>query len=272
MPSRPYVFDATQHDEEFARLRALEGVFDQASRRWLLKTSLGPGWRCLEVGAGAGSIAAWLSDVVGENGRVLAIDVNARFLSQLAAPNIAVCEADIRTAAIERESVDLVHARFVLIHVPEWGDALAAMITSLKPDGWIVIEEPDFSASRSLAGPPKLRRAFDNVHKAIEAMFTERGMDHAFGARLPALFEREGFCSGAFENDAPIVCGGSPQALMMAMSTKALSDKYVATGLASPEDIELYGRFAADPNCWATYHATVRGLARKPLGYARASG
>src|SRR5262249_39739429 len=148
---------------------------------------------------------------------------------------------DIRTAAIDPESFDLVHARFVLIHVPDWTDALAAMTRGLKPGGWLVLEEPDFSRSRALAGPPELRGGFENVHRAIEVMFRERGMDFAFGARLPALLREHGFEEISIDDDAPIVPGGSPQARMMAMSTCQLRDKYVATGLATDGDVERYG-------------------------------
>jgi SAM-dependent methyltransferase len=263
MSDRPYVFTETRPDAELERLRALEGVFDTATRHCLLAAGLEPGWRCLEVGPGAGSIARWLSDTVTEAGHVLAVDLNSRFLSGNSKANLEVREADIRTASLQAESMDIAHARFVLIHVPLWREAMAAMIASLKPGGWIVLEEPDFSSSRALAGPPDLRRAFENVHRAIEAMFRQRGMDYAFGARLPTLLQEHDFDSISIENDAAIVAGGSPHARMMAMSTLQLAEKYIATGLASREDIELYGRFAADPACWATYHATIRGVARK---------
>jgi SAM-dependent methyltransferase len=150
-----------------------------------------------------------------ESGHVLAVDLNTRFLSGLAGANLEVREADIREPEIEPDSFDLAHARFVLIHVPDWKGALAAMIRCLKPGGWLVLEEPDFSSSRSLAGPAELRRAFDNVHRAIEAMFRQRGLDHAFGARLPALLLDGGLEAIAIENDASIVPGGSPLARMM---------------------------------------------------------
>src|SRR5215216_334562 len=154
MSKASYIFDETQHDHELDRLRTLEAIFDAPTQRCLLSTCLGPGWRCVEVGAGAGSIAKWMSDTVGPHGNVLAVDVNTRFLSQLSAPNLEVREADIRAAAIEPGSVDLAHVRFVLIHVREWAEALAAIVASLKPGGWLVLEEPDFSGARAVAGPP----------------------------------------------------------------------------------------------------------------------
>jgi SAM-dependent methyltransferase len=264
MSERAYVFDDTRPEPERERLRALEQVFDPATRRWLLATGLGAGWRCLEVGAGAGSIAVWLSETVGRDGQVLAVDVNARFLPQTPPANLEVREADICTTPLAAGTMQLVHARFVLLHIPGWQQALAAMAAALGPGGWLALEEPDFSAARSLAGPAELRHAFDNVHRAITAMYQQRGLDHAFGARLPGLLQQLGLATIAIENDAAIVPGGSPHARMMAMSAAQLADKYVATGLASAEDIALYGRFAGDPTCWATYHGTIRGAGRKP--------
>jgi SAM-dependent methyltransferase len=205
-----------------------------------------------------------MGETVGATGSVLAVDANPRFLSGLTQPNVRVIEADIRTADLARGSFGLAHARFVLIHVAESTEALTAMLRALKPGGWLVLEEPDFSCSRALAGPPELRRAFENVHRAIEAMFRGRRMDHAFGARLPATLQEHDLEAISIENEAPIVPGGSPQAVSMASATRQLRDTYVATGLATEEDIEGYGRFAADPRCWATYHATIRAAGRKP--------
>jgi hypothetical protein len=54
-----------------------------------------------------------------------------------------------------------------------------------------------------------------------------------------------------------------PLAEMMRRSTLALRDKYVATGLVSSSDIDGYAEFAASPQCWGNYYATVRVLARK---------
>jgi len=264
MSEQAYVFEGTDRDAELERLRALEGVFDAATRRRLLEAGLSPGWNCLEVGAGAGSVAGWMAETVGTTGRVLAVDTNVRFVSGIASANLEVLEADVRTAAVPPGSFDIAHARFVLIHLPDWAEALDAMVRSLKPGGWLVLEEPDFSCSRALAGPPRLCRAFTNVHRAVEAMFRQRGMDYAFGARLPGLLQERAFEAISIENDAAIVRGGSPHARMMGLSTNQLREKYVATGLATDEDIEGYGAFSADPTCWATYHATISAAGRKP--------
>jgi SAM-dependent methyltransferase len=205
-----------------------------------------------------------MSEAVGPSGRVAAVDINARFLSRGNGTNIDVHEADVRSVALEPASFDLAHARFVFIHVANWQAAIAASLRLLKPGGRLVVEEPDFSSSRALAGPSDLRRAFERVHRAIEAMFAARTMDFAFGTRLPAILQDHGLEEMAVENDAPIVPGGSPFAKMMGMSTNQLRGKYLETGLATDEDIGRYGTFTADPSCWATYHGTIRAIGTKP--------
>jgi ribosomal protein S18 acetylase RimI-like enzyme len=264
-----YVFGDTRHDAELARLRALELAFDPLTRRWLLATGLGAGWRCLEVGAGAGSIAGFLAERAGAAGRVVAVDVSARFLAGRAGPNLEIVEADVRTAPLEREAFDLVHARFLLIHLADWASALAAMTRCLRPGGWLVLEEPDFSAARFVDGGPGPGQAFERVHRAIAAMFEQRGMDPAFGRRLRRLLEERGLEQISAEDDAPVDRGGGPIARMMGMSAGQLADKYVATGLASGADIDLYGRLAQDPTSAAVYHGTARAAGRKPIATIR---
>ena len=48
-----YLFDQAWR-QEHDRLRALEALFDDASTYHLDRLGVSPGWRCLEVGAGAG--------------------------------------------------------------------------------------------------------------------------------------------------------------------------------------------------------------------------
>jgi SAM-dependent methyltransferase len=264
MPDEPYIFDQTASAAELARLRALESVFDLGTRRRLLATGLDPGWRCLEVGAGAGSVARWMAAKVGKSGRVLALDANPRFLKELDAPNVEVLHADVCTANLPPASMDLVHARFVLIHVPNWQQALKTMIASLKPGGWLLLEEPDFTVARDYAGDDRQREAFARMQNAIRAVFQARKLDPAFGAGLPALFEARHFNDIEIEHEAPIVSGGSPLARMMRLSVAGLHDRCLATGLLERSDFDRYEAFCLDPHAWAVHHASVRALGRKP--------
>ena len=62
------------------RFDGLEQAFDAVSIGHLQRLGIGSGARCLEIGAGSGSIARWLADQVGPAGRVVATDLDVRWL------------------------------------------------------------------------------------------------------------------------------------------------------------------------------------------------
>jgi ubiquinone/menaquinone biosynthesis C-methylase UbiE len=260
--SAAYLFANESESREHTRLRALEAVFDARSQALLLATGALAGRHCLEVGAGAGSIAAWLGDAVGPSGRVVAVDSNTRFLAPLRS-RIEVVEGDVRALALPPAAFDLIHARYVLIHNADPATLLAALLPSLKPGGWLVLEEPDFGAAEAMVGPAALRSAVNNVNRAIHATFESRSMDPRFGARLARCLDPRELSLTTLECDPHLARGGSGVADMMRLSTLALSDKYLATRCVSAGDIDAYAEFAADPECWAIYYATFRAVARK---------
>ena len=266
MAESAYVFQRVDDQRELERLRMIERVFDPASRRRLLATGLQAGWRCLEVGPGAGSIMTWMGDLVGPMGHVVGVDLDPKFLSEVERPNVSVVRADIRTAQLSQQSFDVVHARYVLIHLSDYEAALTKMLDCLKPGGWLVLEEPDFSASRGIAGDEHELASVHKVNQAIAKMYATLRMDYALGLKLPALIQRRGLQDLTVENDAPLCAGGSGMATVMKMSAEQLQEKYLATGVVGQLDLERYCRFADAPNSWAIYYATIAVSGRKVGG------
>jgi len=265
MSTSQYVFTDSQRSREFERLQAIEQVFDPASQKRIQRTGITENWRCLEVGAGAGSITHWLATVVGENGKVLAVDLDTRFVAHMNQPNIEVLEADVRHLPLKNDSFDLIHARYVLIHIADFRVALTKMLDLLKPGGWIVLEEPDFSAARAIVGEAAACQSINRVNQAILKMFENRGMDYALGVKLPAILQEFGLQQLFVENDASLANGGSGVATVMKISTLQLAEKYIATGIVTQEDIEKYCRFADNRNAWAIYYTTVGVVAQKKV-------
>src|SRR5205085_6144894 len=102
------------------RFEALAAVYDPMTAGHFDLLGVGPGWRCLEVGAGGGSVVRHLAERVGPTGRVLATDIEPRFLEPLAGlDNVDVARHDIVVDPLPEAQFDLIHARLVLIHVPE---------------------------------------------------------------------------------------------------------------------------------------------------------
>src|SRR5215469_14703965 len=117
------------------RFAALSELFDEVTIHHLEKCGVRYGWSCLEVGGGSGSIARWLADHVGPTGRVLATDIDTRFLETPGSRNLEVRRHDIAVDPLPQGTFDLVHSRLVLLHVPQREQALASMISGLKTGG-----------------------------------------------------------------------------------------------------------------------------------------
>jgi 2-polyprenyl-3-methyl-5-hydroxy-6-metoxy-1,4-benzoquinol methylase len=247
---------------EAQRLRSLEGAYDEGTKRLIQRVGNLAAKRCLEVGAGAGSVASWLSTAVGVAGHVTAVDLDTRFLQRLL-ETVQVLQGDIRDVDLGNARFDLVHARFVLIHNAEAAAILDQLLENLAPGGYLALEEPDFSTAQVFAGDPRQGRAFENVNRAIERLFASRGQQHAFGRMLPQLLCDRGLRVTHVESESPVARGASAIANIMEMSTRQLAAAYLATGCVSQNDLDAYSRLAKDESCWVLYHSVVRTLARQ---------
>src|SRR5690348_7676729 len=102
---------------EKQRLKLMSELLDPLHRSQIERLGLHPGWPCLEVGCGNGSISEWLASRVTTDGHVVASDIDLSYISGLAAPNLEVRRVNIIEDAVEHDAYDLVTARAVLHHV-----------------------------------------------------------------------------------------------------------------------------------------------------------
>ena len=116
-----------------------------------------------------------------------------------------------------------------------------------------------------VTGPKGLGRSVQRVNEAIQHMFSNTGLDPAFGVKLPGLLQDMGLVNLTVDNDTPLVQGGSPMATIMKLSAHQLAERYLATGRVTKTDLTRYVRFTEDPDSWAVYHATVAVMAQKNL-------
>ena len=136
-------------DQANQRLALLEGQLDPISQRRLSALGLGDGWRCLEVAGGGGSLTRWLCDQAGPTGHVMATDIEPRFLEKIGNSRLEVRRHDIIEEDLPEGQFDLVHARWLLHHLPDPEGAIARMVAALRPGGWILLEEVDFFPIRT---------------------------------------------------------------------------------------------------------------------------
>ena len=134
-----YLLD-NQQAEAGERFDALAELFNPSTFQRMDAIGLTPGWRVWEVGAGGASVPSWIA--ARTKGYVLATDLDTSWLEGASAPYV-VKRHDIGTDPAPDGLFDLVHARLVLVHVPERRSALLTMISAVRPGGWLFLEEAD---------------------------------------------------------------------------------------------------------------------------------
>ncbi len=169
-------------DEAPERLQALAAMHDAHTQRHVLARGIGAGWHCLEIGAGNGSIAAWMADQVGETGRVVATDLDPRHLAQRNDRRIEVWRHDLTIDPLPEAAFDLIHVRLVLVHLRDWEAMLAKLVQALKPGGWLVDEEYD---SDSMPPDPAIFSGESRpaTCDAVARLMADHGFDRRFGRR-----------------------------------------------------------------------------------------
>lgn len=254
-----YLFHRNAEDRELGRLRLIEAAVDADTIGLLEDTGVSGGWRCLELGAGAGSIAEWLGTRVGPEGLVVAVDRKASYLRRFSSSPYRVVEGDFRTLTLDG-TVDLLHARYVLIHNRQDEELLTKIRNVVKPGGYAVLEEPDFTSALRLN--PCGDEADRRVNEAICRMFTDAGLDPAYGLALPRKAEDAGFEILRARAAMHLCPGDAPIARVMAESALVLRQEYTGTGVATDEDLDRYVAHAGDARRWSVYYSTVSIIAR----------
>ena len=244
-----YIFDNAWQQQR-QRLAALEAWLDPGTTRHLDTLGVAEGWRCLEVGAGGGSIADWLSRRVGPSGRVVATDLDTRFVEALDQPNLEVRRHDIVTDELEEGAFDLVHTRFLLIHLPERDRVLRKLAAALKPGGWLLVEEPDFISG--VADPNSGAEAaalFDKLFAAHLRVQEARGIDTCYGRRLLSSLDAAGLSDVEAEGRVSILRfgAGSTGQVLGRLTFMQLRQPMIEAGLATQPEFDALMALLDDP-------------------------
>ncbi|MEO6601979.1 MAG: methyltransferase domain-containing protein, partial [Polyangiaceae bacterium] len=175
-----------------------ERALDPDTIALLERVGVRPGMRCLEVGPGLGSIARWMAERVGPTGRVLGLDINARFAQQIVGDrsNITFRVGDIATEAGEADEFDIVHARLVIGHVRDKDAALRNILRCTRSAGQVLIEDVDFlwtDVGTQPVYPERHQAVYSEVWASAVRYMEQNGFEVHFGRRLAGLLRTTGF-------------------------------------------------------------------------------
>ena len=229
MVTSTYILDQSWRRER-DRLERLSAMHDPITIRHLEGLGVGEGWRCAEVGAGAGSIARWLAARVGPTGEVVATDVDTRFLDGPNDPALRVQQHDIVAEPLEERSYDLVHTRFLLMHLRERERALRHILDALRPGGWLLLEEGDFPSYQRSYPPSEVLRS---TGAAVVRLLVASGADPEYGPKLYPALAAAGLINLGIEAQQIIVPCGTELIPAFTLLLAQLKDKLVAGGLVT---------------------------------------
>ena len=245
MSESPYLLD-NRKEEAGDRFTALASLYDPVTIRHFDTLGVGEGWHCLEVGAGGGSVVRHLSERVGPTGRVLATDIEPHFLEPLAElDNVEVARHDVSADPLPDNEFDLIHARLVLVHVPERVEAIRRLVQALKPGGWLLIEDADAMLSQPCLDPTTEDEHLANkMRESLIQLMGGVGVDPVFARGLPRLLRDAGLVDIGGDANLPL---SDAVRLLERANVLQVQDLLLAQNLVTKEELEHYLTRLEDP-------------------------
>lgn len=261
-----YVMNPAWRDER-VRLQGIETMYDPITREQLAAVGIAPGWRCLEVGGGAGGVASWMASAVGADGHVVATDLDPRFLEGL--DGVEVRKHDIAGDDLEPATFDVIHSRMVLEHIPDREQALARMIPALKPGGWLVIEDIDFGGAMVAAlarytPDPDLRAIYERILIGFEKFMSAAGADLELGTRLVRMLEGAALVNVYAESRSRLLRHGESD--FARLSVDQLREPLIDAGLVTAAELDTFLGALAEPSASTMSLFLVSARGQRPAG------
>lgn len=261
-----YVFDNdSTHSQE--QHRCLTAAYDPITLERLAATGVTAGWRCLDIGAGGGSVARWLAERVAPDGAVTATDIKPHHLLHLAKqPGLVVLAHDVAADPLPEAAFDLIVARLVLQHLPERDAVLGKLVRALRPGGTLQIDELDATYEPPLLTPDdaaaELYRTF---LCAKTAALRAGGGDPHWGRRVPAAMRAAGLVDIDTRPHVGLRRAGSPELRLQLHHTHHLRERLIAAGMTERQ-LDDVRTLLLDPSFCAVSSTLYSVQGRRPEG------
>lgn len=260
---REYILDSAS-DLGREQLDALTLLLDAPTTGALETAGVAPGWRCLDLGAGGGSIAGWLAERTGPTGRVFAVDIDTDHLAEQ--PGVEVIHHDINDGVPPGGPFDLIHARLVLLHLSRRQKILKTLVDALAPGGWLVLGEYGGRLPYPLSAPNRAdMNLFDRVqdvgHHVVGA---GAGQSLRWAHEVAGEMEAAGLDSIHAVEHSQTTIGGSVGCRYHRSLILQIEKPLLAAGITETE-LQRYCELLLDPrfHCW--FYQFICTSGRKPV-------
>ena len=230
-------------DAETRRLIVQHQLYGPFTRQFLTAAGITAAMKVLDVGSGAGDVALLLADLVGPQGQVIGVDVNAEIL-QLARSRVQAVgwttvtfhPGDIMELDLDRD-FDAVAGRWVLQYTPDPVALLRRARNWLRPGGIVAFQEIDLSS------PP---RGYPTgpLHEQVVRWTTPPpgapGPDPQMGLKLFKTFLQAGLPAPQLRRDLPVGGGpGWPGFAYVADTVRSLLPFLERVGAVGPDEVDM---------------------------------
>lgn len=274
--ARPHatdIYSLGRDQQESARLRQQSRELRAYSARLLDRTGLAAGHRAIDLGCGPSGIIDLLAERVAPGGEVTGLDADPahvamarQFAAEHGLGTVKIIEADVRHTGLLPGSFDLVHARTLLVNIPDPAEALAEMTRLARPGGWVAGLEAD--AEHSVCYPP--HPAWDRLCEIFLTAFRRNGADPHTGRRLPELYRQAGLTDIGAECIAPLHPAGHSRRTIRLDLIRGLRPVIVQHGIAGEAELDEVDQalreHLADPATLVMPFLYFMAWGRKPGG------
>lgn len=267
MSPQRYAFDNALPVQR-ERLRTLEAVFDDQTIKQLEARGVRPGWHCLEIGAGGGSIASWLCGRVSPGGTVVATDLDTTHLADLTHQNLDVRIHDVTQDELPEAEFDLVHLRLVMAWLPKPRAALERAVEALKPGGWLLAEELDFiSVVPDPLMDPSAGALLARIVAAHNAVLSSsHTFDLFYGRRLEGDLTDAGLVDVSSAGYVSMWRGGQPGGRLWQLTLAQLREGMINLGGATAAEIDYAIELFCRPTVSMLSPVTMAAWGRRAAG------
>jgi ubiquinone/menaquinone biosynthesis C-methylase UbiE len=256
---------------ESARLEQQAAELAADSAALLDRVGLRTGQSAIDLGCGPRGILDMLAERVGPGGHVVGLDADpahtvmaAGFAARRGLVGVQIMTADARSTGLPEDGFDVVHARTLLVNVPEPADVAAEMTRLAKPGGWVASMEPD--TEHHLCYPP--HPAFDRLCDIFAVAFSRNGADPWIGRRVPELLRQAGLQDVEMEARTQMYPYGHSRRTVRLDLVRSMRPQVLEMGLATGAELDELDAAARahldDPHTVAMSALTFLTWGRKP--------
>jgi len=226
---------------ESARLQRQADELAADSAYLLDRVALRPGQAAIDLGCGPRGILDLLAERVSPAGHVAGLDADpshtamaAEFAAERGLSGVEIMTADARSTGLATGSFDLVHARTLLVNLPDPADVATEMMRLARPGGWVASMEPDTEYVRCYPPHP----AFDRLCEIFTVVFRRNGADPWIGRRVAHLFRQAGLDNVEAEARVQMYPPGNSRRTVRLDLVRSMRPQVLEMGLASAAELD----------------------------------